>query len=195
MGYHCNMEFPTIVYQVDAEDRIVSVNDAWDIFAAQNDGNSATAERVVGRNLFEFISDPSTQYIYKQVLARIRSGSPFRFVFRCDSPIYRRLMQMEMQASDDRGSVEFRSTTLDATLRPAVQIPQADGADAPQPQELQRVCGWCNRLDVNGTWLEIEQALPLLQMMEVATAPMVTHAMCDECMQRMVAEMETSTRA
>ncbi len=183
------MDLPTIVYVVDADNRIVSVNEAWDDFAAENNGISVLAERVIGRNLFEFITDPSTQHIYRQMLARIRGGIDLRFSYRCDSPDCRRLMEMQVRGSDAQGGVEFRSITLEAHSREPLHLPQADGGTEAEPETLQRACGWCNRLEVDGVWMEIEDAVTRLRMMERHTAPMVTHGMCADCLAKMEAEL------
>lgn len=183
------MDAPTIVYLIDAEDRIVSVNGAWNDFASENDGTAVLAEHVVGRNLFDFITDTSTQHIYRQMLARIRGGTDVQFSYRCDSPDCRRLMEMQVRGADAHGGVEFRSITLEAHAREPQLLPQADGATEMEPASLQRACGWCNRLDVNGTWMEIEDALPRLGLMEHPTAPMVTHGICADCVAKMEAEL------
>lgn len=187
------MGSPTIIYTLDSNDRIVSVNEAWDSFATQNEGTAFLAEHIVGRNLFEFIGDDSTRQIYRQMLARIRSGKDLEYRYRCDSPECRRLMEMQVRATDSEGGVEFRSITLEATQRAPMRLPQADGADVTEPAELQRTCGWCNRLDVNGVWMEIEDALPRLQVLESAAAPTLTHGICEACLAKMEAELDVPT--
>lgn len=188
-GPHFKMTTSTIVYRVDAQDRIVSVNGAWNAFASANGGASVVSTRVLGRNLFEFIVDATTQQLYRQMLARIRSGQDLQYSYRCDSPDRRRLMEMEMRLVDDDGSVEFRSVPVEEHARAPLHLPQADGADEPPDTELQRSCGWCNRLEVEGEWLEIEEALPKLGVMEQRSPATLTHGMCDDCLERMLAEL------
>lgn len=189
------MDFPPIIYRVDAADRIVAVNDAWDVFAADNDGAAILAVDVLGRHLFDFIADSSTRQLYRQMLTRVRSGADLRYGYRCDSPSCRRSMQMQIRAADALGGIEFQSSTLEAVTREPVHVSQADGADAAERNELQRVCGWCNRLDVNGTWMEIEEALPRLQLLERPSAPTLTHGMCEDCVARMMTDLEMATSA
>lgn len=183
------MASPTIVYRVDAQDRIVSVNGAWNAFASANGGATIVSTRIIGRNLFEFITDATTQQLYRQMLARIRSGQDLQYTYRCDSPDRRRLMEMEMRLADDAGSVEFRSVSLEEHARAPLHVSQADGADDAEDTALQRSCGWCNRLEVEGEWLEIEDALPKLRFMEHERPATLTHGMCDECLARMLAEL------
>lgn len=189
------MDLPTIAYRIDATDRITSVDKAWDVFAADNKGTAILGVHVVGRQLFDYIADPTTRQLYRQILSRVRSGADVRYGYRCDSPSCRRLMQMQIRGADALGGVEFRSITLEVVPREALNIPQADGADAVEPAKLQRVCGWCNRLDVDGAWMEIEDALPRLRLMERLATQMLTHGMCEDCVARMMTELEMASSA
>ncbi len=180
------MPSPPIVYRVDRTDRIVYVNEAWDAFAHQNRGAAVTAARVVGRPLWDFISDLTTRMIYQRMLGRIRLGNELRFAFRCDSPSCRRVMQMQILQADERDAVEFRSLTITEAHR---HLPLLGQADEFEEEALLRACGWCNRLDVKGAWMELEEALPRLQLMEVPSPPKVTHGICEPCAARMTAEL------
>lgn len=51
------------------------------------------------------------------------------------------------------------------------------------------MCGWCNRVDAGGAWVEIEEALPRLRLLEYATPPKVTHGMCEGCLETMKAQL------
>lgn len=180
-----------IVYRIDAADRLTFVGAGWDDFALANNGAGATGESVLGRPLWDFISDVTTAEIYRQVLARIRTGRAMRFEFRCDSPECRRLLEMKIQLVDDTGAVEFRSTTLEEHEReqPSVQSAQADGAGPEDEPGLIRVCGWCNRLDAAGEWVEVEEALPRLRLLEYPDGRMLTHGICEDCLVKMTAEL------
>lgn len=188
------MALPSITYRVDAHDRILSVGGPWDEFANDNSGEAATARQVVGRGLFEFITDATTQHLYRQMLARARAGRDLRFTYRCDSPDTRRLMAMEMRLVDSAGVVEFRSAPLQEQPRAPVHFPQADGT-SDEPERLQRACGWCNRLEVDGEWMEVEDAMQRLRLLEHAAPPTVTHGMCEDCLARMLAELDATDAA
>lgn len=188
------MALSSIVYLVDGHDRIVSVGGPWDEFALENSGDAATAQQVIGRGLFEFVTDPTTQHLYRQMLARARAGRDLRFTYRCDSPDTRRLMAMEMRLVDGAGVVEFRSTPLQEQPRAPAHFPQADGA-TDEPEPMQRACGWCNRFEVDGEWLEVEAAAQRLQLLERAAPPTVTHGMCEDCLAQMLAELDATAEA
>ena len=53
-----------------------------------------------------------------------------------------------------------------------------------------RVCGWCNRFDAAGEWVELEDALPRLRLLEYPDARMLTHGICEACLTRMTGALE-----
>lgn len=177
-----------IEYRIDAHDRITFVNASWDQFADANHGNGARASDVLGRSLWDFISDLNTREIYRQALARIRAGKDLQFSFRCDAPECARLLEMTLSRADTAGGVAFFTRELSQTPREISWTSQGDGAVA--AEELLRVCGWCNRVDAHGEWMELEHAVPRLRLMEFPEARMITHGMCEQCAEQMMGEIE-----
>lgn len=175
-----------IHYRLNDRDEIVFVNEAWDAFASTNAGEHLTATHVLGRPLWEFITDSTTQLLYRDILTRVRGGRPVRFALRCDSPDCRRLMEMHV-ACGPGGLTEFRVRT------------GAEEERSPQPlldphrahsEEFLRVCGWCKKVDVGGRWAELEEAVPLLGLFERPLLPLVTHGICEDCYARMLATLK-----
>ena len=78
----------------------------------------------------------------------------------------------------ENDTVEFRTSTLSEWHRPVPiwPIPTATGSN-----ELLRVCGWCNKVNVGGAWEEIEQAIVSLRLFELPLLPSMTHGICDPC--------------
>ena len=167
-----------ILYRLNHWDEIIFVNEEWVRFALANDGPDLVRERVLHRPLWNFISDLTTQQLYRDILDKVRAGHPVRFVFRCDSPERRRLCEMTItaQAGD---VVQFETQPLWTQER----SPQSLLArDAPRTVDLLRICGWCLRVEVGGgTWQDIEEAVNSLQLFERVEYPRLTHEMCDEC--------------
>lgn len=184
-----------IVYRIDARDRISSVSEGWDVFAGENSGGHVRSSDVVGRPLWDFISDRTTTEIYRQVLARIRTGKQMTYSFRCDSPACRRLLEMQIRPCDEAGGVEFETTTLFSGARAIPPVSQGDGSVGAPDLELVRVCGWCNRFFADGEWREMEDAFPRLKLLEYPEQQMLTHGMCEGCYERMVKEIAPSETA
>jgi hypothetical protein len=124
-----------IHYRVNDRDEIVFVNEAWDVFASANSGEHLTAPQVLGRPLWGFITDRTTQALYRDILARVRSGRSVRFVLRCDSPECCRLLEMQVSHGLE-DVIDFRVRTLSQKLRePQLLL----DSDKPHSEELVRV--------------------------------------------------------
>ncbi len=173
---------PSIIYRIDASDTIVHVGDAWDAFALANEGNAILGGEVIGRSLWEFVSDLSTREIYRNAMKRIREGSSTRFAFRCDAPECRRTMELELLPLD-AGGIEFRSHTVGLEMRPAQELLRSRRG----PVALIRACGWCKRIDANGEWVEVEVAVQRLHLLEQRRLPALTHGICEPCAETLMA--------
>ena len=91
------MSAPAVTYQIDSLGRIISVGPGWDHFALANHGDHLVRGAVIGRTLWDFISDPVTRAFYRTMVERLLAGTPeIAFAFRCDAPEERRLLEMRM---------------------------------------------------------------------------------------------------
>ncbi len=177
------LDYRSFVLHVDADSRIFHVNEAWLAFGREND---FPMERgLLGRRLLEFISDTTTQQLYRTLLERVRkSGRAVTFPFRCDSPALRRFMEMQMLPLADNG-IEFRSRIVKSEARPWM------GLLAPavlRSQELIHCCGWCKRVSIP-EWVEIEEALQRTKWFEASRLPDISHGICPPCEALMMAEI------
>lgn len=174
-----------VCYRLNARDEIVFVNEGWDVFALDNNSKHLTAEHVLGRPLWEFITEHTTQLLYQAILERVRSGRPVHFVFRCDAPDRRRLLKMEVSLVPD-GLTQYRVVTLQAEERKPQPLLDPYRAHT---EDLLRMCSWCKKVDAAGRWAEVEEAVALLGLFESLTLPNVTHAICESCYAYMVATL------
>jgi hypothetical protein len=55
---------------------------------------------------------------------------------------------------------------------------------------LLTICGWCMRVPVTGTWLEIEEAIPALGLFEASAMPQLSHGMCPACYDTMMTALD-----
>jgi len=171
-----------IIYQLDRDGRILSVNEAWDDFAQENGGEAVLADRVLGRPLGQYISDPVTRALYEHLVDRARrSGQDVRFRLRCDSPGRRRLLEVRIAPAPDDG-VEFRTRVVDSSER---DVPVLLDPAAPRGGDFIGMCSWCQRLEVDGRWLEVEDVVRELRLFERPEVPQVSHGICPDCHSRM----------
>lgn len=172
---------PEITYAVNRNDEIVFVSEAWDPFAHANGGASVCAERVLHRPIWDFITDPSTQEVYRILLQKARAGHPIQFTFRCDAPWRRRFLEMTIVGGAG-DTVEFRTRTLLEQERP---VPVLLDPEAARSDELLRSCSWCKKFHVGDEWVEVEEAIQRLRLFQRRQLPAITHGMCDECYEKM----------
>ncbi len=176
-------------YAIDATDKVCFVDDAWGLFADANDGAELTRTTMLGRSLWECISDHTTRNLYQQIVARVRKGQPAQFTLRCDGPSCRRVLEMTIRAMDD-GAVEFETRTISAEDREPVALLSRT---AVRTTDLLRMCAWCNQVNVGTTtdqWVEVESAIERLRLFEQSGAPQVTHGICEPCLERMMGTIE-----
>jgi len=170
-----SVPYPEIVYKINDLDELTYLSPGWDGFAAANDGPEVAAEKVLGRRLWEFISDETTLSLYREMVDQAHAGRHLEFRFRCDSPTSCRQMSMNIAKGAD-GQIQFISKTLREDERPA-----ADLLDATLPRigGLLKNCGWCKRMDIGaGLWSEIEEAANAFSLFERTSLPPLSHGMC-----------------
>lgn len=170
-----------VFYRIDSDDRIVFLNDQWDRFACGNDGGGVRSSEVLGRSLWDFIDGLTTQQIYRQIVKRSRAGNAVGYPLRCDAPDRRRLLQMDVRATDD-GCVEFRSRILSEEPRQALSLLDRR---FPRTGDLITVCSWCEKVRVDGRWVDVEDAIEELGLFQQALLPALTHGMCQACSESM----------
>ncbi len=166
-----------VLYRIDAGDRIVEVGGAWEIFAADNDGQAVAAAKVLGRPLWDFITGPSTVLVWRQILDHVRQiGTTVRFSFRCDSPRLRRYMRMAVSPRP-RQSVLFHSQLFRTEPRP---VPVRATARPDDPAVIKR-CSLCNFFQVRGMWTDVVDAVEIGLVMDHDMPVVVAYGICPHC--------------
>ncbi|MEO8140660.1 MAG: hypothetical protein ABI742_13485 [Gemmatimonadota bacterium] len=177
-----------VVYTVNRSDTLVAVNEAWTVFAAENDGGRLLPRVVLGRSLWDFIDDGATKHLYRQLCSRVRAGiGPVRFSLRCDSPGMRRLLEMSI-TPETAGGLTFVVRPVQLERRTPVPL-----LDTGMPRSIAdlRMCSWCQRIRGDGgEWLEIEEALQRLALFHLALLPRISHGICEECTRAMTAVLD-----
>ena len=173
------------VYRIDADDTIIYVNEPWLQFAKEN-GAAGLSEEIIGSLLWDHLCNEEVAKIYKALVHRARKDlRPRKFLFRCDSPMARRDMEMTIEALPNR-HVEFRCHLLREA--PHESIPLLD-TQANRSTECVKVCAWCLRVKARG-WLELEEAIRILGLLEQSTPPQISHGICERCKDAVLAELQ-----
>lgn len=182
-----------VTYRIDAEGKILGVGPAWDDFARNNAAPTLTAPNVLGRCLWESISDPTTRTLYRRMVERVHGDVPeVKFTFRCDAPFRRRLLQMRITRAP-LGGTEFEVLPIAFVDRAPVMLLDPS---VPHAAGHLRMCSWCKRVPLpDGTWAEVEEAVERLATFH-GTAPLeITHGICPRCEEALFGLVESPSRA
>jgi hypothetical protein len=124
--------------------------------------------------------------LQRMLLRRIRSEvREVELPFRCDGPDVRREMDLRISANGTGRLVLFTATMRD-------ELPRAEHQSlldvaAPRGKETIEMCGWCDRFYVDDEWVEIEVAAKRLQLFARTELPAITHGICPECTELLLA--------
>jgi hypothetical protein len=133
---------PSVIYLLDAEDRIVRANPAWDRFALANHGESSVFARVAGNCILDVIP-PGLLEFYRTAYRNVRAFQrDWWHVFECSSPNVRRLFHMRILPDEAGGLLTMNTviseTALEAGLVPPIENYADDG--------VATMCSHCRRV-------------------------------------------------
>lgn len=174
-------------YTIDNNDYIISVNQDWMDFAQENGAPALTNADVLKNSLWNFISDTDTRQIYRELLDRVRSHNETqKIVFRCDAPECLRIMQLQLIPAGS-GSVEFVSTTLEEKKRDPIAFLGAAGI---AHDEFVTLCSWCKKIEIEGVWWDLDEAVNHLALLTDTPAPGITHGICSDCKNKLLGKTD-----
>lgn len=173
---------PPTRYRLDRDDRIAWMDDAWVAFAERNRAPELANPMIRGQPLWDFVAGIETRHLYELLFASVRrSGRVVELPFRCDSPDLRRFMKLAVEALPG-GELELRATLLREEQRsPAFLL----DVDQPRGPETLSICSFCKRIPVaGGAWVEVEEAVEVLNLFANAALPRLSHGVCPDCRKR-----------
>ena len=125
--------------------------------------------------------------LWRDLLARVRSGVTLKLPYRCDSPGLCRYLEMTVRPEAKHG-IGFESVTRAVERRPPEPLLEA----ALDESGNLLSCSWCRRFFVS-EWVEVEEAVTRLGLLE-NEAHSVTHGICPDCDSRVRASSGLSAR-
>ncbi len=171
------------VYTVDKSDRITSVNSTWNDFADKNDAKELTTDELIGTSIWDYIEGDETKHLYKHCFEKVRQlEKGIRIPSRCDSPEFRRFMNIEITPADE-GDLEINCEIYHEEKRD--QNIKFD-RETIQDKNSLGMCSICNRVHITaGGWVEIEEALSKLNLLSEYWLPSIKPTVCEECTQQL----------
>lgn len=175
-------------YELDEQLTVVGVDDGWREFALANGAPSMIPPPgPLGQSVLAFIADATTAQLYEHLFQRSRAtNSVITVPFRCDAPGIRRSLELTIAPQPDSGFV-VTSTTIRTENRTPVEL---FASNRPHSDAQLTACGWCKRVNVQGRWCEVEDAVAELRLFDEAVLPMVSHGICPRCFDEMSALLD-----
>ena len=169
-------------YTVDKTDTIVAVSGVWDEFARNNGGENILAGKIIGRKLDHFIQGDDTRMFVRTMMmsARILHRPIYR-PYRCDSPMFKRFMEMTLLPRAD-GAVEVihRELHNEPVFHNVSVVTAPTGAG----WAFLKRCSLCNRVQAQGIWSEIDDAIDAKRLQVTAPDIKVIYGVCPDCLTR-----------
>ncbi len=130
-----------IIYEIDADLRIVRCNQSWDRFALENASPKAIRSRVAGVSVMEVVPVALKDFylrVYENVRAHKRN---WWHVFECSSPARQRHFQMRV-LPHGTGFLTVNTLIREAPHRESKTLPMAEYLDA---DGIAAMCAHCRR--------------------------------------------------
>jgi len=174
----------TLSYAIDDQDRLIKVDAGYYRFAEENGWSEAGAS--LGRSLWDFVAGHDVRRLQRLLLRRVRDElREVQLPFRCDGPDVRREMDIRIVA-DHSGRVVMFSAKLNSEDEREEPQPLLD-ADLPRGSDLLQMCAWCDRFQVEGKWVEVEEAAKRLELFRRSEMPEIDHGICPSCNETLLA--------
>lgn len=92
------------VYELSAQNRVLSVSDNWDRFARGNGGEGALSQVVMGRPIWDFVAGLETRsYLNALTFAARSACAKVAVRYRSDSVAERRVYQLQIEPLEGDG--------------------------------------------------------------------------------------------
>jgi hypothetical protein len=176
-----------VEFRIDADDRVVWVDQGWRDFALANDAPELVTPPP-DRTLWSWLEGDESRQLWRLLVDRVRAlDQPVHVPFRCDGPRVRRWFDMAVQPEPE-GAVGFRSVLVREQPRDPVPLLAVDVRRDPSAPMV-RVCSWCCRCFDGRRWVEVEDLVRERRLLE-PPLPRLTHGICPACDQQVMAELD-----
>ncbi|KAJ3104046.1 hypothetical protein HDU97_009593 [Phlyctochytrium planicorne] len=182
-------EFPEIAYVTDECGNILSLQEEeWNDIPIPPHIERCMSPNIIGRNLFEFISDPKVQSFSRHIVYMLCSGQQQRYQYYwfCDSPDIERKMYMTVSALTGFGSAKLIlwvskiiSEKILAEPQNYLSSPALTPNESASPTEevipTNTVCSFCKRIMVMCEDLSHDSVSIILASSTVVPKPLLSH--------------------
>lgn len=159
---------------------------SYEITKVDFDGNMSDFDfsNLLNRDFFRFLSLPELRILFKAIFKEvINKNKVFETFYRCDSLYSKRKYKLRIYHEDHEIVMEHFLVE---------EKPLSKSVNFMTKGDLYlKMCSWCNKFYVNSIgYVELEDAIKLLRLMEHDILPKITHGICQNCLTKLVEEVE-----
>jgi hypothetical protein len=198
-----------IYYIIDRNNIIVNCGPEreWNSFAVENGGVNVEANKVIGKDLFSYISGVRTREQYHKIHNLIWSGKKKRFIIKsmCDSPEFRRPLRTCISSISSLNNPDFAQYLLyhhciwDEQSRPPVHHLNCPhfGTSSSAGIPILYMCSYCKDVrypagSEDGKWVPSAEYYAKCEIdgSRAADDVLLSHTVCDKCFNLVAADLE-----
>lgn len=151
------------------------------------DGNKSDFDfnTLLNRDFFKFLSLPELRILFKAIFKEvINKNKVFETFYRCDSLYSKRKYKLRIYHEDHKIVMEHFLVE---------ETPLSESVNFMTKGDLYlKMCSWCNKFYVSSQgYVELEEAIERLKLMEHDILPKITHGICQDCLATLVDEVES----
>lgn len=178
------MSTEALSYAIDEQDHLIKVDNGFYRFAEKNGWDEAGTS--LGRSLWDYVAGHEMKKLQRLLVRRVRDDiGDVELPFRCDGPEVRREMNIRIVARPGGRVVLFSARLRSEEER---DLPQRLlDPSTPRDDDTLEMCGWCDRFEVDGEWVEVEGAARRLELFNRPTLPSISHGICPDCNEMLLA--------
>lgn len=183
------MVYKTIIYRINEQDIIYSIEGPWDEFALENDGYPENqSKNILGNPIWKYITDFETKHIYKLILDHVRLlKKEITIPIMCDAPTMLRFIDLTIIPLVDN-NIEFVSQITKEVKRQRVNILDKNIS---RNEQIIKMCSYCKAIQVDeNNWMETAEAVSHLKLFNKKTLPKISHGVCSICYNSLMQELE-----
>ena len=178
------MSTESLSYAIDEQDHLIKVDDGFYRFAEENGWSEAGTS--LGRSLWDYVAGHEMKKLQRLLIRRVRDEvGDVELPFRCDGPGVRREMNIRIVARPGGRVVLFSARLRSEEARDLPQL--LLDPNTPRSGEMLEMCGWCDRFEVDGEWVEVEEAARRLELFNQPELPAISHGICPDCHEMLLA--------
>jgi hypothetical protein len=172
------MTTQSLSYAIDEHDHLIKVDRGYYRFAEENGWGEAGTS--LGRSLWDYVAGHEMRKLQRLLVRRVRDEvGDVELPFRCDGPGVRREMNIRIVARPGGRVVLFSARLRSEKARDFPQM--LLDPETPRSEETLDMCGWCDRFEVDGEWVEVEEAARRLELFNRPELPALSHGICPDC--------------